>query len=114
MIEQGFRVVDTEFYLGHGRVDIIGRDKVGVLTIVEVKSTKYGLAAGKKQVEVYRRHFLRLLSYAGINIPVRAIVISPEQVVTLEAKTEFDGYQRSQELPSLPTSREIYGRTDFP
>lgn len=74
LIEEGFRIVSTEFREDTGIVDILGIDAKGRRTLVEIKKNK----AGKEAV----KQVLRYVRGAGAG--VRAILLSPS--ITPEAE----------------------------
>lgn len=109
-IEKGFRILAREFAFGHGRLDILGRDAAGCFCIVEVKTTKSELSFGKKQAENYRQQLLFLLSYVGINVPVRVLVKTPIATVDLGIKISEIVYPKTRsEVLNVPTCRDLYG-----
>jgi len=74
LIEEGFRIVSTEFREDTGIVDVLGVDAKGRRTIVEIKKDR----AGKEAVK-------QVLKYArGVGSDVRIILLSPS--ITPEAE----------------------------
>jgi len=107
-IEPKFRSVFREFSLGHGRIDIIGRDTKGTLCLVEVKTRDSEIKQAKEQVKMYQRQLVKFLSLVGIQLPIRGIAISPNRKLDV-------GTRKSAPIPimarptEIPTTREIYG-----
>jgi len=49
-IESKFRSLFKEFSIGHGRIDIIGKDTNGNLCLVEVKMKETEILSAKSQI----------------------------------------------------------------
>jgi len=108
MIERRFRPLFKEFPLGRGKVDIIGKDKDGVLCLVEVKTRDSERLKGERQVKSYQRQLLRFLSLAGVKLSIRGIVVTPKTVVDVGTKTSNPVPQLRMPI-DVPTSRELFG-----
>jgi len=80
-MERRFRVLQKEFSLGRGRIDIIGRDKDGNVCIVEVKTHHSEISSGEKQLRNYQSQLARFLSLIGVEKAIRGIVVTPTKVV---------------------------------
>ncbi len=70
LIEKGFRPTSKEYSTPTGFIDIIGKDKDGKITILELKSRKAGVNA-VKQLNRYLNHFSDHKNF------VRGILVSP-------------------------------------
>ena len=108
-IEPRFRAIQKEFSLGHGRIDIIGRDKDGTLCLVEVKTRDSELIRGKRQVAKYQSQLANFLGLIGFKTKIRAIVVTPTEIVDVGTKKSTDGYSKIKMPSDIPTSREIFG-----
>jgi hypothetical protein len=107
-IERHFRPLFKEFSLGHGRIDIIGRDKDGVLCLVEVKAKDEERHQAKRQVRAYQKQLLKFLGLVGINLSIRVLVATPNHII--DVGTRESAPQTLVTIPmEVPTSREIYG-----
>jgi len=106
-IEEGFRCVFKEFWFGKGRIDILGVDKNGVVTTVEVKVkvTQRSLRKAELQARHYRSQMSKFFRIFGISKPVRCILWTPKGVFDL-GKREPDF---RVEVLDIPTSRELFG-----
>ena len=107
-IEQGFRVFSTEFSLGHGRIDIVGRDRNRVLCLIEAKVHNGEIPKGERQIKQYREQLLKLLEYAGVQLPIRIFVVTPKRTVDLGVKMSFP-IAPSEVSSDIPLSHEIFG-----
>lgn len=108
-IESRFRSIQKEFSLGHGRIDLIGRDKDGTLCLVEVKTRDSELMQGKRQVAKYQSQLANFLGLIGVETKIRAIVVTPTEVVDVGMKKSTDAYPKIKMPSDIPTSREIFG-----
>jgi RecB family endonuclease NucS len=107
-IEKYFQPLVKEFAFGHGRIDIIGRDRNAVLCLVEVKVHNSEIPQGKKQVMQYQTQLVHFLSLAGIKISIRGIVVTSEKIVDVGIKKATPVH--AVRIPTdIPTSREIFG-----
>jgi RecB family endonuclease NucS len=70
LIEKGFRPTSKEYSTPTGFIDIIGKDKEGKITILELKSRRAGINA-VKQLSRYLKHFSDHKKF------VRGILVSP-------------------------------------
>lgn len=70
IIEKGFRPTSKEYSTPYGFIDIIGKDKDGKITILELKSRKAGTNA-VKQLKRYLKHFSDHKNF------VRGILVAP-------------------------------------
>jgi RecB family endonuclease NucS len=70
LIEKGFRPTSKEYSTPTGFIDIIGKDKDGKITILELKSRRAGINA-VKQLNRYLSHFSDHKEF------VRGILVSP-------------------------------------
>lgn len=102
-IEEGFRPIFKEFSIGHGRVDIIGVDKDRNLCLVEVK-TRRTFLQDENQVRRYRSSFHNLFRILGLDTPVRAIVVAPEQIKDLGKSKSIFGMEgvRIKHISGIP------------
>lgn len=108
-IEPAFRSIFKEFSVGHGRIDLVGKDRNGNLCLVEVKLKDKEIPSARVQIRKYRSQLLQFLKLAGVELTIRAIVVTPAKVIDL-------GTRKSKmvatvgEIPiDFPTSREIFG-----
>lgn len=108
-IEPRFRSIQKEFSLGHGRIDIIGRDKDGTLCLVEVKTRDSELMLGRRQVAKYQSQLANFLGLIGFKTKIRAIVVTPTEVLDVGMKKSIDAYPKIKMPSDIPTSREIFG-----
>jgi RecB family endonuclease NucS len=108
-IEKNFKVLFKEYSFGRGRIDIIGKDKNGNLCLVEVKMKNSEINSAKNQIRRYRSQLLRFLEIISVSLNIRAIIVTPFEVVDLGTKKVDTAYMM-QELPrDIPTSQEIFG-----
>jgi len=111
LIEDGFRILYSEFSIGKGRVDILGVDKQSNICLVEVKTDNDSGGVAVRQIKRYGSALLGFLSKIGVEKKVRCFIANPDTVTSVgEAKY-------SQPLPGgvpmgLPTSRELYGMVE--
>ncbi len=98
IIEKGFRPTSREYQVSTGFVDILGKDKDGNLTVLELKSRRAGVNA-VKQLKRYMDDFADHKEF------VRGILVAPS--VTEEAhelleeyKMEFKALEPPMELKS--------------
>lgn len=98
LIEKGFRPTSREYSTSKGFIDILGKDKDGKLTILELKSRKAGTNA-VKQLKRYLKDFQE------DEDQVRGIIVAPsitEDALELleEEGLEFKALEPSRELKS--------------
>jgi hypothetical protein len=108
-IEKNFRVLFKEFSIGRGRIDIIGRDGNGNLCLVEVKMKNKEINSAKNQIRKYQYQLLDFLQIIGINLTIRAMIVTPFTVVDLGVRKRDTAYTIQKIPMNLPTSREIFG-----
>ncbi|MEM1554469.1 MAG: endonuclease NucS [Thermoproteota archaeon] len=96
LIEDGFRIVSTEFREKAGIIDVLGVDAKGRRTIVEIKKDK----AGKDAV----KQVLRYVREAGTG--VRAILLSPNITPEAEKMLRKNGLE-FKKISMLELSRII-------
>lgn len=108
MIEQRFRPLFKEFALGRGRIDIIGRDRKGILCLVEVKMRKSEVLQGLRQVEKYQRQLMKFLSLASLEVSLRAMVVTPDKKFDVGIKKSIPHMFLETPL-EIPTTREVFG-----
>ncbi|MEM3712461.1 MAG: endonuclease NucS [Thermoproteota archaeon] len=102
LIEEGFRIVSTEFREEAGIIDVLGVDAGGRRTIVEIKKDK----AGKDAV----KQVLRYVRKAGVG--VRAILLSPSITSEAEKMLRKNGLE-FKKISMFELSRIItYGKHD--
>lgn len=111
-IEKNFRVLVKEYSVGRGRIDIIGKDKNGNLCLVEVKMRNSEINSAKNQIRRYRSQLLRLLWITSVDLAIRAIIVTPFEVVDLGIKKVDIAYMMKELPRDIPTSREIFGLRD--
>jgi len=112
-IEAGFKPLFKEFGAGNWkRIDILGIDKKGFLCVVEIKTqegTKTEKICTQKQVLKYRSSLLRLFHALRLNIPIRVLVITPNQKIDFGTSSSFDPHSSLILDNDLPTSRKLFG-----
>ncbi len=96
LIEKGFRPTSKEYSTSTGFIDIIGKDKDGKITILELKSRKAGVNA-VKQLNRYLEDFSDHKNF------VRGILVSPSLTddaleLLKEKKMEYVKLEPPQEL----------------
>ena len=106
-IEHHFRSILKEFSLGHGRIDLIGRDLNGVLCLVEVKTKDGELAFAQRQIQKYRNELIKFLAIAGIKLSIRALLVTPNKTIDIGVKTSKPPLVSIS--TEIPTSREVFG-----
>ena len=107
-IERHLQPLLKEFSLGHGRIDIICRDINGTLCLIEVKVHDSELSLGERQVKTYQQQLLKFLSLIGIELSIRALVVTPNKVSDVGTKKSTPTLAIS--IPTeIPTSRELFG-----
>ena len=108
-LERHFRPLQKEFSLGHGRLDIIGKDKDGCVCLVEVKTRDSDIPSGKRQIRGYQSQLANFLGLIGFQTEIRAIVATPNKVVDVGRKKSFVPQPKTKMSLDIPTSREIFG-----
>ncbi|NIW50876.1 MAG: DUF91 domain-containing protein [Candidatus Korarchaeota archaeon] len=108
-IEPRFRVLQKEFSLGRGRIDIIGRDKDGNICLVEIKTHDSEIPSGKKQIRNYQSQLAKFLSLIDLEKKIRGIVVTPTKVIDVATIKSFVPQPKIKVPLNIPTSREIFG-----
>jgi len=108
-IKQRFRVLQKEFSLGHGRIDIIGKDDDGTICLVEVKTLNREIPLGKRQIGKYQSQLANFLGLIGFETKIRGIVATPTKVINVGTKKSFVPQPKMKIPLDIPTSREIFG-----
>jgi Predicted nuclease of the RecB family len=96
LIEKGFRPTSKEYQVSAGFIDILGKDKNGNLTVLELKSRRAGTNA-VKQLKRYIDDFADHKEF------VRGILVAPS--VTEEAQELLEEYQ--MEFKALEPPKEL-------
>jgi RecB family endonuclease NucS len=113
-IEPRFRTLQKEFSLGHGRIDIIGKDRNGNICLVEVKTRDSEIPLGKRQLRKYQSKLANFLRLIHVETVIRGIVVTPTKVIDVETIKSFVPQPRIKVPLDIPTSREIFGlKTDM-
>lgn len=108
-IEPRFRVLQKEFSLGHGRIDVIGKDRGDNICLVEVKTHNLEIPSGEKQIRNYRSQLAKFLGLIGVEKAIRGIVVTPTKVVDVGTIKSFVPQPKIKVPPNIPTSREVFG-----
>ena len=108
-IERRFRTLQKEFSLGHGRIDIIGKDRDDNICLVEVKTRDSEISLGKRQIRKYQSQLADFLSLIGVKTVIRGIVVTPTKVIDVGTKKSFVPQPKIKIPLDIPTSREIFG-----
>jgi hypothetical protein len=111
-IEPRFRTLRKEFSLGNGRIDIIGRDKDAVVSLIEIKTRDSEICSGKRQVKNYQSMLIDFLGLIGVEQKIRGIVITPTRVEDVGIKKSKIIQPRFRLPLDIPTTREIFGLKD--
>ena len=108
-IERRFRMLQKEFSLGHGRIDIVGKDREGNICLVEVKTRDSEIPLGKRQIRKYQAQLANFLSLVGVEMVIRGIVVTPTKVISVGTIKSFVPQPKIKVPLDIPTSREIFG-----
>jgi endonuclease len=96
IIEDGFRPTSREYYTTEGFVDIVGKDRNGNLTLLELKSRRAGVNA-VKQLKRYLKCFSDHKNF------VRGILVAPS--ITEDAHSLLE--ENIMEFKSLKPPKEL-------
>ncbi|HMK54279.1 MAG TPA: endonuclease NucS [Methanobacteriaceae archaeon] len=112
LIEPGFRATSREYHTPHGYIDIMGKDREGNLTILELKSRKAGVNA-VKQLKRY------LDCFSDHKDHVRGVLVAPSATddaleMLEEMSMEFKTMEAPRELGNgkVVTLKDFRGKKD--
>lgn len=99
LIERGFKPSSKEYAVESGYIDVIGKDKDGNLTILELKSRK----AGTNAVKQIRRY---LKDFSDSKEKVRGILVAPGIVEDARELLEEEGIEFKELCPPNDLKKE--------
>jgi hypothetical protein len=96
LVESGFRATSREYHTPQGYIDILGKDREGNLTILELKSRKAGVQAVKQ----LRRYLDCFTDHKG---HVRGVLVAPSATDDALEMLENQG----MEFKAMEAPREL-------
>jgi len=101
-------MLQKEFSLGHGRIDLVGKDREGNICLAEVKTRDSEIPLGKRQIRKYQAQLANFLSLVGVEMVIRGIVVTPTKVISVGTIKSFVPQPKIKVPLDIPTSREIF------